>query len=233
MIRKWGGKVYSTLINLYEHMIAKQCEVSVGDIVLQRAEFDHCQFLLTTRRLDVAAYINKGDKTFPYQNTVSRAVYDASHKEERGNLHFISLIESYKEKGYDSASLLTVDRECRLIDGSHRMGVNLLMGIEKLNVRMFRRSSGFPRNLDGYFKLGLTTSFMNEVVKEYHGIQNWLLETGNTFCCLIRGEYENNEVSLVKEMGLIANVCKASTVRGLGNYWGVFCNCNLTSLPIT
>lgn len=217
IIRKWVGKIYSTVIRLYDHLSATSCTVSVGDIVLQRAEFDHCQFLLTTRKLDVATYINKNNKTFPYQNAISRAVYGADHKEEHGNRQFTNLIESYKKNGYDSGSFVTVDKECRLIDGNHRMGINLFMGIETINVRFLCRSSAFPRNLDKFLNLGMTSSFMAEVVKEYELIQKWLINTGNTFCCLLCGIYECDNVSLVEDLKLISNVCAITTVSKTTN----------------
>lgn len=176
MIRRLLGKIFGVLIRFYDKMTATGCEVSVGDIILKRAELDHCQFLLTTRKLDVAAYVSGRDKTFPHQNTVSRAVFGAAHKEEWGNMHFTNLIGSYQTEGYDSTSLLTVEKECRLIDGNHRMGVNLFMGIERLNVRFLKRSSGFPRNLDRYFKLGINSNFLVEVYVEFCNIQKWLLK---------------------------------------------------------
>ena len=206
LIRKVLGSIYNAIVDTYDGFTAKECEVSVGDIILERAEFEHCQFLLTTRILDVTAYMERGDITFPYQNTVSRSVYGFAHKEEQGNQQFIELIESYKEKGYDSNSLLTVDRECRLIDGNHRMGLNLYMGIEKLNVRVLKRTSHFSRNLDRYLRLGIKSSFMTEVINEFQTLQKWLIEPGNTFCCLLQGEYENENVSLLVDLHNMVNV---------------------------
>lgn len=212
-VRKTIGRIYNTFIKLYDRLTSKQCEVSVGDIILQRAEFDHCQFLLSSRRLDVSAFVNKGDGTFPYQNTISRAVYGTAHLEERGNKSFAKLIQSYKDKGYDPNSVLTVDKECRLIDGNHRMGVNLFMGIEKLNVRMLNRSSGFPRNLDKYYLLGLNSTFLKEVADEFFRIQKWLMESGNTFCCLLMGEYDKENVSLVSDLELMTHVSKTTLIN--------------------
>ncbi|MBR3078807.1 MAG: hypothetical protein IKH01_03210 [Prevotella sp.] len=123
-----------------------------------------------------------------------------------GRLLFAKLIESYQEKGYDPTSFLTVDKECRLIDGNHRMGVNLFMGIEKLNVRYLKRSSGFSRNLDGYFKIGLKTAFIEKVMGEFRNIQKWLVESGNTFSCLLRGEYENDSISLISDLKCMSHV---------------------------
>lgn len=205
-IRKFIGKIYAWIIRTYDHLTATRCEVSVGDIILQRAEMDFCQFLLTSRKMDVQDYCNGTDKTFPYMCTISGCKYGPNYKPENGRLLFAKLIESYQEKGYDPTSFLTVDKECRLIDGNHRMGVNLFMGIEKLNVRYLKRSSGFSRNLDGYFKIGLKTAFIEKVKGEFYHIQKWLVETGNTFCCLLKGEYQNDSVSLISDLGCMSHI---------------------------
>lgn len=220
-IRKLLGWIHSTLLQLYDRVSSKKCAVSVGDIILKRAELDHCQFLLTTRKLDVAAFVSGVDQTFPYQNTVSRAVYGSAHKEERGNRHFTDLIKSYQTKGYDPTSLLTVDKECRLIDGNHRMGLNLYMEIEQLNVKYLRRSSKFSRNLDKFLKLCVSSNFMVEVYTEFSKIQEWLIETGNTFCCLLKGEYEKDEVSLVKDLRLLVNVLKTYPLSTVNSSQGI------------
>lgn len=200
-------KFYALAIRAYDHLTAARCEVSVGDIILKRAEMDFCQFLLTSRKMDVQEYCNETDTTFPYMSTISACKYGASYNPKKGRSLFAKLIESYQAKGYDPTSFLTVDKECRLIDGNHRMGVNLFMGIEKLNVRYLKRSSGFSRNLDDYYKIGVRSEIIEEVVEEFRQIQKWLTETGNTFCCLLRGDYENDSVSLVSDLKCLTRVC--------------------------
>lgn len=117
--------VHGLWLKTYDNITAKEIEVSVGDIILQRSNIDHCQFLLSSRMLDVRNYCENNIKNFIYRNTVARAAWGSHHKEEIGNKHFTSLIESYKLKGYDPVSTILVDRDCRLIDGNHRMGTNL------------------------------------------------------------------------------------------------------------
>ena len=221
MIRKLLGIIHGSLLRFYDKLTAQECEVSVGDIILRRAEFDHCQFLLTTRKLDVSSYLSGRDRSFPYQNTISRAVYGAAHKEEQGNRMFATLIESYMANGYVKSSLLTVDKECRLIDGNHRMGLNLHMGIERINVRYLRRFSPFPRNLDTYLMMGISSFFMEEVYTEFCNIQKWLIKTGNTFCCTLKGEFEKGEISLLNDLRQSSNVLNVQNVGGLEYRGGV------------
>lgn len=205
-IRRLLGKIHLSCLKVYDKFTAKECEVSVGDIILRRAEIDHCQFLLISRKLDVEAFVGGRDKNFPYQNTVSRAIYGKRHKEVEGNRYFSELIKSYQDKGYDPTSFLTVDNECRLIDGNHRMGINLYMGIERMNVHYLKRKSPFLKNLDSYYKLGMSSSFMEEVYAGYCNVQSWLIESGNTFCCVLKGQYEKGPISLAKDLKLMTTV---------------------------
>ncbi len=206
--RRFAEKIYGSILEMRDNYSAKQCEASVGDIILQRAELEHCQFLLTARKMDIEAYCSGEDKTFPYQNTVSRAIYGIDHEEELGNRQFAELIQSYKDNGYNPSSYLTVDNDCRLIDGNHRMGMNLYMGIERFNIRILKRESVNKKNLDRYFELGLSTSFIKRVFDESQRIQEWLINTGNTFCCLIQGEVAKDNISLVSDIEMMTTVLK-------------------------
>lgn len=207
-VRRLIEKLYGAILELRDNISAENSEASVGDIILQRAELEHCQFLLTTRKMDIEAYCSGEDKTFPFQNTVSRAIYGIEHEEELGDRQFAELIQSYKENGYNPSSYLTVDNDCRLIDGNHRMGMNLYMGIERFNIRLLKRESVNKKNLDRYFELGLSTSFIKRVFDESQRIQEWLIKTGNTFCCMIQGECEKDDISLISDIEMMATVLK-------------------------
>ena len=96
---------------------------------------------------------------------------------------FSKLITSYQSKGYDPNSLFIVDKDMRLLDGNHRMGMNLYTDQHKINVRVLKRKSKNPGNLDWYLQ-----------------IQEWLIETGDTFCCIVP---ENEKLS---ELDLMVNI---------------------------
>lgn len=198
--------IHGQLIKLYDTFTIKEVEVSVGDIILQRGEIDHCQFLLSSRMLDVKDFCEHNDKSFKYQNAISRATFGDSHKEELGNTRFASLIESYREKGYDSKSTILVDKECRLIDGNHRMGTNLYFGINNINVRMTKRGSSFGRNIDQYLKMNVATEVIEKIMAGYKDIQEWLVATGNTFCCILKNE--NNATDIVSDMGFMTDILR-------------------------
>ena len=93
------------------------------------------------------------------------------------------------------------------------MGINLYMRIERLNVRFLKRSSNFKRNIDRYFELGMKTIFMDKVLNEYQSIQKWLVESGNTFCCVMMGEIKKDSVSLIDDIKIMTNVLKLWTFK--------------------
>lgn len=101
----------------------------------QRCAVEHNQFLATSRLLDVEKF-HLGDHSFTYQNVISSAAYENNHISEIGNKHFTDFINSYEECGYDGKSSLTVDNNLRLIDGNHRIGLHLYMGIDEIQVRI-------------------------------------------------------------------------------------------------
>lgn len=130
--------IKNALINLYDRLTAKRATISIGDIVNQRTDIENNQFLLTTRLLDIEDYCERGIETFNWQNTISREVYGVKHREQDGNNAFVKLINSYRERGYDTSSYFVVDSDLRLLDGNHRMGMNLYMGIDAINVRILK-----------------------------------------------------------------------------------------------
>ncbi len=127
-------KLKNTLINSYDRFTSQTATISIGDIINQRIDIENNQFLLTTILLDIEDYCNRGIQSFNWQNTISRKAYGEKHREQDGNKAFSRLIKSYQEKGYDLSSFFTVDSDLRLLDGNHRMGMNLFMGIAAINV---------------------------------------------------------------------------------------------------
>ena len=68
--------------------------------------------------------------------------------------------------------------------------------------------------------MGIETPFLKKVFLEYCNIQKWLIESGNTFCCLIKGEYENDRISLVEDLKLMVNVLKYEKITANNDEWG-------------
>lgn len=179
VIRKW-----------YDEKTCSRFECGIGDILLCRGIPLHNQFLLTSRLLDVESYINGDDKYFPFQNAISYKAYGKAHREAYGNKTFQALIESYKKDGYHSDSFVTCDRDMELMDGNHRMGLQIYNRLERVNVRRIKRKINFPFGTDDYYTTGLygdklISPFLEKIWKKYEEVQSWLIESGNTFCAVV------------------------------------------------
>ena len=189
------------LIDFYDKRTAKKCSASIGDIMnLRGKNIEHNQFLATTRYLDIKDYIENNKQSFIWQNTVSRAAYENKHREKDGNEAFSRLIASYQTKGYDSNSFFVVDENIKLLDGNHRMGMNIYTNNHKINIQVLKRNGKNPDNLDWYLKNKIATEFLHKVYNTYLQVQEWLVETGDTFCCIVP---ENKDIP---ELDMMVNV---------------------------
>ena len=196
------GKLKAKLLNIYDYFTEKRATISIGDIVNIRTEIENNQFLLITRLLDIEDYKLKGITSFNWQNTISRKAYGNKHREQDGNRAFEELIKSYSEKGYDPSSYFVVDRDLRLLDGNHRMGMNLYMGIDTINVRVLKRKSRNLKSVDWYLSAGLDTSFIDAVTNRLIEIQKLMVDTGNVFCAIV------TDKMIAKDLSFLVNVKK-------------------------
>lgn len=199
---------YNLFLRLYDDCTQLYAECSIGDIVLQRGVIQNNQLLLTSRLCDVTNFYRYKDKTFYYQTTISRKSYGYRYDEEKHNKAFCDLINSYKEYGYNPSSRITVDKNLTLMDGNHRIGLNIYEGIIRINIRCVRRQSKFPFGIDWYYKVGLSSLFIQELRTKFFEIQNWLIETGNTFCMYISKDSINKDIKVTDDVYGICNVLR-------------------------
>ncbi len=191
---------FRIILRLYDILTSKTVTLNVGDIMNQRSSVEHNQFLMAARFLDIEDFCENGIMSFDRQNIISRKTYGEKHNEERGNNSFKKIIESYKMRGYDPASILTVDEDIVLMDGNHRMGMNLYIGVDKIHVRVLKRKSHIPKNIDWYLIVGLDTAFINSILDAVTRIQDKLVEMGNVFCAILPNK------DLVKDISCLVNI---------------------------
>lgn len=209
------GNVYNLLYNWYDCVTCKKIECSIGDILLLRGVPNGSQILMTSRLLDVEAYITKGDDTFLYQNTISREKYGKNHNQIGGNRSFKSLIESYKTNGYMPGSWITCDKEVILMDGNHRMGILLYEKIDRVNVRIVGRKWPDTESLDSYYASHFPSDFLERIIQRYYKIQDWLLDNGVTFCAYIKTD-DKGEIDIKKDIRRLCNVLAFKKAKGGG-----------------
>lgn len=223
IIKKLLVRPYSWCLRTYDRFTADRIECSIADIILQRGEVvKENQLLLSSRLCDVEDYCDRGLAGFIHQNTISRKTYGAAHKEEGGNRSFAALIESYKKNGYNPSSIVTVDSDMTLMDGNHRMVLHLYEKIEKVNVRRVHRRPPYQYGVDSFYALGLETVFLEKLHVKYQEIKEWLIESGITFCAIVKGSI--SETFNVKgDVSRLCKVLKTKSINGGGICYSLVC----------
>ena len=188
-MKKYLRKIWGILLKMYDSLTAKVVEVSIGDIILKSPLPDFILFLVASRYLDAKNYVTGEDLSFKYMNGISAKAHGSKHSPKRGNKQFKDLIESFQEKGYDPKSLLVMDKDLNLDNGTHRLALCLLNGIYTVKAKVIKRKALATRTVDWYFNGDvLDSTFLKEINDEYKEIMNCLVKSGNAFLCSIQGE---------------------------------------------
>lgn len=204
-------KIYNRFIVFLDRSFGKSCEASVADVILQREKIDRNQILSVTRYIDIANFFQNNDESFTNQNTISRAQYGVRHDEKGGNAAFKNLIHSFQLDGYDHSSQFTVDRDCRLLDGNHRMALCLYMEIDSICLRYLQRRSKNTFGTELYTRLGIEESVIQNWLCEYERLNQRLMEKGHCFVANF------NDPSLLDEFADFAVCQRFFTVNQDGN----------------
>lgn len=178
-------RIWRKCLNYYDKLTAQTTSVSVADILLPQGGIEHNQFLSITRYIDIKNYCEMDDDNFSMQNMISKFAYGTRFDSEKYNILFKNLIESCNKNGFDSNSCLVVDKNGRLLDGNHRMGMLLFSKCDEVKVKVLKRKSKNPSNIDWYISKGVPENIIEEVVATYSIIVNQLLMKGNTFVSVV------------------------------------------------
>lgn len=156
------------------------------------------------RYLDAKHYCSGEDTSFKYMNAISFKGHGATHSPERGNKQFRDLIESFQQKGYDPSSLLVMDRDLNLDNGTHRLAICLLNGIYTVRAKVVRRRALVQKTIDWYYNAGLESGFLAEISDEYKRIYNGLITSGHAFLCRIEGDVKAVADDIRKDLSVLS-----------------------------
>ena len=187
-MKKVLKKIWSFLLRIYDKLTAKEVEIAIGDIILKSPFPDFILFLVASRHLDAQRYVTGEDVSFKYMNGISFKAHGSKHSPEKGIKQFTDLIDSFNEKGYDQNSLLVIDKDLNLDNGTHRLALCLLNGIYTVKAKVLRRKALVNRTIDWYYNTALDSTFLREISDEYNRIYNDLIVKGHAFICRVEGE---------------------------------------------
>lgn len=176
-------------LSLYDLFTCRKTLVSVGDILMNRDEAIFVQFSTLSRILDIQSYVEQGDKRFVVQDTLAKYKYGERYgKDYNHNLmskHFSSLIDSFRNNGYNEKSIVELDKEGTLTDGTHRVAMAVYCHQWELNAKIVRRKSKYPHNIDYFYKLGIDTCLIEEIVRQGNVVEEKFIMNGVSLGCLI------------------------------------------------
>ena len=165
LLYRFLRSIYIRTQSLYDKLTCSQITVHIGDILVPQGEISENQMLVYFRILDAQRFLSVGANDFPLQNRTSYACYGAAHREDLGNRHFEELILSYQKNGYQD-SVITSDRYLRILDGTHRTGMNVVFGIPFIRCRLLRRAGrGGEYTYQHYRDLGFSEEELEQFLQ--------------------------------------------------------------------
>jgi hypothetical protein len=114
-------------------------------------------------------------------NEISFLLWGEQHDERLGRSSFSKLIQSYQENGYIMNSPITMDKNMSLVNGTHRVGLNLYFGYPEIKARILRREIRHKRDLNWYVEHGLNKTYVSLLQDLRLQAINKLMANGNVF----------------------------------------------------
>lgn len=193
----------------------RECKISIGDIFLQQGNsINETQFIATSRCLDIQAYCENGICNFEYKNTICKAIHGNLHNEIRSNRDFKRLIDSIRFEGYNTSYPVLCNCDGYLIDGNHRCGACLYFKIEEFNSKFSIPGRIVHKDFNTIVSSGISTDLITNVINQFVKVQEWLIESGNTFALVASG-FPNLSAcnDFIKRVSFLCTILKIHRTR--------------------
>ena len=89
---------------------------------------------------------------------------------------FIQLIKSFQEQGYDKKSEILLDKNLKLLDGSHRIACALYFGIDKLACKVYEEAIEVSYGMEWFIKNGFTLEEIDSIKSKYEELMDKCLQ---------------------------------------------------------
>lgn len=171
------------IIRRFLKLFPKHVQMSLGDLMLQRADVYHLQFSVSALILDIENYC-KGDKSFYYQNVSKKKYYGNEYDIQTSNKRFSDVIDSVMKDGFRSDSTIETDRHVRLIDGTHRTAIMTYFGVFFFKANIYPFSLQYYANADAFIEdRQFDSKYVSDVWESFGNMQQMLIQRGLCFCC--------------------------------------------------
>ena len=189
------------LIRVIDKILSRKVNISIGDIMrLQNNDIEYGQFTVVSRLLDIKGYYQNTIPEFKYQNEIGYACWGTAHDKEIGNEKFKNIIISYAEKGLIKNNSFFVSKTCRLIDGTHRLALNIYHGIMDAPAVEYIRVNKYISGIEWAENHNLPSWLIKDIKNEFFELQNLLLDCGESLCFVIKAKHKEKAEALYSEM---------------------------------
>lgn len=216
-MKKVLKNIWAVVLKIYDRLTSKVVEVSIGDIILSHPYPDFISFVFASRHLDASHYLSGEDRSFKYMHAISSKFQSDKYSKEKGEKKFIDLMESFSKRGYDPSSLLVMDKDLNLDNGTHRLALCLLNGIYNVKVMIVKRKAVVKKSVDLYYNVGVESGLLLDISNEYSRIYNQLVDSGHAFICRIEGDVKNISEDIKKDLAILSGCTNVKLFQDTDN----------------
>lgn len=185
----------------------KSATLSITDLFLiSSKDGELLRYDMIVRLLAVENYYGKNDCGFELYRKMQyeRNKHKGEDFAEKAIERFKALIKSYDEKGYDENSAILLDKNLRLIDGSHRLAMAMYHGYETINAVFEDREVNFSYGIDWFEANGFTADEI-KILRDKEAEMRQKLVT--PFSCIIWSPAASLADDIVKDLAKYGEIC--------------------------
>lgn len=163
--KKVAKKIFFKYANVAGRQnIGKKIQLSVSDIYfMQFSKSELLRYDIIVRYLAIEEYYGKNDYGWELYRKMQEARAGRGVEAVEG---FRKLIESYERSGYRKDSSIIVDRGLNLVDGSHRIAMNIYHGIPTISAVVEPGQIPSDFSLDWFFQNGYSDEEIDIILKK-------------------------------------------------------------------
>lgn len=207
-------KIIRALLKFYDRITAQKLNVSIGDLMTSTTVPTIFQYTAVSRAMDVEHYLATGKCDFPYQMMLAHHMYGNDYNDGPSQRIFLNIIKSFQEKGYDcNTAPLTTDKDFTLIDGTHRIGLCYVLGIQNIVIQSLQRHIRHSKLPSIYEDAQIHSDILYEIYERWQKMQCEMTEKGDTLCCYLKSNSEEICNHFVQDLSIFVKVRKTDLFK--------------------
>ena len=170
-------KIKNYLINTAYRVLYKKQKITLQQIFDTETITRYQHVSITLRYLYIESYFSSDKTGIELYKNAHKNYYRYVNKfydEEKDINEFNALIESIKEKGYDSNSVMYIDKNGNLYNGAHRMAICAYFGIKDLYAYIVDKDSN-PLTPEECYKIYNIDGLDSILLRKYSSIREKIL----------------------------------------------------------